>query len=178
MENREQIEAGIEQFQVREVTKAKMRKAGLPTPVQPENSESLYNEWESIKKRFGGVANIPHTELGSFLDKWTGLVSYARWIEAVADIDLTTSREIRDTVKQQLYTLHDGGREIRAAKVHTETIYTDWEKKFTEDQAMYTATRALREGYEYRANAISREITRRGDDFHSNRRSINRGMQS
>jgi hypothetical protein len=173
--NRTQIIDEIEDYQVRESTKAKMRKAGLPVPPPPDNSENLYTEWEAIKKKHGGLANIPYNELGDFLDKWTGLVSYARYCEALADIDTATAREIRDTIRKQLYTLQDGGRELRDASVATEPLYTEWEKNFTESNAMYIATRALREGYEYRANAISREITRRGNDLLDNRRQLNRG---
>ena len=43
---------------------------------------------------------------------------------------------------------------------------------------MYMATKALREGYEIRANAISREITRRGHDVMDSRRGFNRGQTS
>jgi hypothetical protein len=173
--NRHEIEQEIKQYQVREQTKANQEKAGLPIPPKPDNAENLYIEWENIKKKYGGMANIPFSELGDFLDRWTGLVSYARWVEAIADIDLATAREIRDTIKKQLYTLQEGGREIRDALVHNEPLYREWEKKFTEANAMYIATKALREGYEVRANAISREITRRTMDMQDNRRAINRG---
>lgn len=174
--DKSRIEQGVKEFTVREATKSNMAKAGLPVPPQPDNSELLYAEWENVKKKYGSVANIPFNELGSFLDKWTGLVSYARWVEAIADIDTSTAREIRDTIKKQLYTIQEGGRELRDAKVATEPLYIEWERKFTESSSMYTATRALREGYEIRANAISREITRRGNDMNDTRRTINRGV--
>lgn len=176
--NRHDIEVEVSEYQVREELKAKHIKAGLPIPPKPENAENLYNEWDVIKRKHGGIANIPHNELGDFLDKWTGLVSYARWVEAIADVDTATAREIRDTVKNQLYSLQDGSRELRAATVCNEPLYREWEKRFTEAHAMYTATRALREGYEIRANAISREITRRGHDVFDTRRGMNRGQVS
>ncbi|MEC0276916.1 hypothetical protein [Peribacillus frigoritolerans] len=175
---RHEIEAEILQYQVREEVMANQRKAGLPTPPKPYDSDNLYTEWDNIKRRHGGVANIPFAELGDFLDKWTGLVSYARWVESIADIDTATAREIRDTIRNQLYMLQEGGRELRAADVTTEPLYREWEKKFTESQAMYMATKALREGYEIRANAISREITRRGNDMRDGTRGINRGQIS
>lgn len=175
---RQDIAASIDEIQAREFMRAQSMKAGLPIPPKPEHSEELYNEWERIKNRYGGIANIPYSELGDYLDQFTGLVSYARFCEAVADIDCSTAREIRDTVKKQLYTIQDGGRELRDALVHIEPIFMAWERKFTESQALYIATKALREGYEIRANAISREITRRGSDMGDTRRSMNRGMMA
>lgn len=176
--NRIDIEQDVKEYAIREEVNAKTLKAGLPIPTKPDNSENLYHEWELIKRKYGGLSSIPFNELGDFLDKWTGLVSYARWVEAVADIDTATAREIRDTVKNQLYALQDGGRELRAATVCNEPLFREWEKSFTEAHAMYVATKALREGYEIRANAISREITRRGHDVMDTRRGINRGNTS
>lgn len=179
--SRQEINQGVQDFVVREKTMAKLKKAGLPQPPKPQDISDgvdIFGEWETLKKRHGGLSNIPHNVLGDFLDKWTGMVSYARWVEAVSDIDQATSREIRDTVKKQLYCLQEGGREIRDARVHVEPLYTEWEQKYTENLSMYIATKALREGYEHRANAISREITRRGNDMTDNRRSMNRGNQA
>lgn len=176
--DRNQIEVDIKDYESREFVKSQSVKAGLPIPPKPDNSENLYSEWEILKKQHGGISNIPFNQLGDFLDRWTGLVSYARYCEAIADIDCSTAREIRDTIKKQLYTLQDGGREIRDAQVHVEPLYTEWEKKFTEAQSLYIATKSLREGYEIRANAISREITRRGNDVVDTRRAMNRGQVS
>ena len=176
--NRNEIEQEVREYTIREEVRSNHVKAGLPLPPKPENSDNLYNEWEQIKKKYGGIASIPFHELGDFLDKWTGLVSYARWVEAIADIDTATAREIRDTVRNQLYALQDGSRELRAATVCNEPLYREWERKFTEAHAMYMATKALREGYEIRANAISREITRRGHDVMDSRRGFNRGQTS
>lgn len=170
-----EIQQEIEEYQIREEVKANQVKAGLPIPPKPANSDSLYEHWELMKKKHGGISNIPYNQLGDFLDEWTGLVSFARYVEAIADIDTATAREVRDTIQKQLYTLQNGGREIRAALVANEPMYREWERKFTESQAMYLATKALREGYEIRANAISREITRRGNDLTDTRRGINRG---
>jgi hypothetical protein len=179
--NRADIEAGIKDMTVRNQTMAKIRQAGLPVPPKPEDSQQgrdLFAEWDSMKRKYGGIANIPFHELGDFLDRWTGMVAYARWTEAVADIDLTSASEIRDTIKDQLYTLQDGGRELRSASVSTEPLYREWEAKSVEASAMYKAVRGLRESYEQRLNSISREITRRGSDVLDGRRAMNRGQQS
>jgi len=170
-----QVVDSVNQYESRALVDANLKKAGLPLPPKPQNAENLYQEWEMIKGKHGGVANIPFRELGDFLDKWTGLVSYARWVEAIADIDMQTAREIRDTIKKQLFTLQPGGREQKDALVQTDPLYIKYEVTFTKNLAMYTATKALREGYEYRTNSISREITRRGNDISDTRRSNNRG---
>ena len=175
---RDDIEKGIEELEVFKKTADKLKRAGLIIPQKPQDAVQgidLFAEWERMKRQYGGVANIPFAELGEFLDRWTAMIAYARWTEAIADIDQQSSREIRDTVQKQLYTVQDGGREIRAAMVATEPIYIKWENEFTEKIALFTAIRGLREGYEQRANAISREITRRGNDQLDTRRMVNRG---
>ncbi len=178
---RHQIESGVSELVTRETTMNKLRKAGLFIPPKPEEANgdiNLFTEWETMRRRHGGLSNIPYGELGEFLDRWTGMVSYARWCEAVADIDKSTASEVRDTIKDQLYTIQDGNRELRAAMVATEALYLEWEKKYLEGLSMYTAIKALREGYEGKSNAISREITRRGGDLEDTRRGINRGLQA
>ncbi len=180
--DREAIQQGIQDMlSLKEITKNKLKKAGLFIPARPSavvNGVDLYSEWEALKRRYGGIANIPHEELGEYLDRWTAMISYTRWVEAVADLEQATAREIRDTIRKQLYTLQEGGREIRDAMVYTEPLYQEWERKYTEALALYIQVKALREGYEQRATAISREITRRGTDMLDVRRSINRGQVS
>jgi hypothetical protein len=176
--DRWEIETEVEQLTVRKTTMTNIQKAGLPVPTRPSENGDLFAEWETVKQRYGGMANIPFSELGDFLDRWTGMVAYARWTEAVADIDQTAAVEIRDTIRDQLYTLQDGGREIRSALVATESLYREWEGKYVEATAMYKAVRGLRESYEQRLNSISREITRRGSDVVDSRRAMNRGYGS
>ncbi len=177
--NRVEIERGIEDFKTREITMAKLKKAGLPIPSRPADAAEgvdLFAEWESLKKKYGGIASIPYPELGDFLDRWTQMLSYARWVEAVADIDQCTAREIRDTIKKQLYCLQEGGRELKDAAVHMEPMYVEWEKRYVENLSTFILSEALREGYEYRSGAISREISRRGQDQLDTRRGLNRGV--
>jgi hypothetical protein len=178
---RYEIVEGVKLFVSRRATMDKIQRAGLPVPPKPEDAVTgtdLFQEWDNVRRRYGGIANIPYNELGEFLDRWTGMVSYARWCEAIADIDRSTAEEVRDVVKKQLYTVQEGNREIRDASVYCEPLYLEWELKYTEALSMYTATRALREGYEQRAYAISREISRRGSDLEDTRRGINRGLQA
>jgi hypothetical protein len=175
---RSDIESGIEKMIQSSKVAAKLQVAGLPIPKKPQclsNNVTLFEEWEKLKKTYGGIGNIPFDELGDFLDKWTAVISYSRWIEAISDIKQLTSREIRDTVEKQLYTLQEGGREIRAASVHTEELFIQWENRYLEDSTYYLSVRGLRESYEYRANSISREITRRASEAEGSKRSYNRG---
>lgn len=161
---------------LRKIKKAKLLRPNAPD-VELEGNE-LDKEWTKIKRAYGGLSNIPFSELGAFLDKWTELIAYTRWVEAVADLDQASAREIRDTVKKQLYVLQDGGREIRDAKTHIEPLYIEWEKKYNESLVTMIAIKGLREGYEQRANALSREITRRTNDVVDQRRQMNRGQQA
>lgn len=179
VENRDDINKTIERFKARETASARIAKAGLPVPQKPQDAVdgvNLFTEWEQIKRKHGGIAKVPFEILGDFLDRWSQMLSYARYCEALADIDQATAREIRDTIKKQLYTLQEGGRELRDAKVHAEELYIEWELKYTQCLATYINIKALREGYEQRVNAVSREITRRGSDVIDTRRQINRGQ--
>lgn len=177
--NRQEIERGIQEMTVRELTMAKLKRAGLPIPPRPaDTGRDIFTEWENLKARWGGVANIPFAELGDFLDRWSGMVAYARWVEAVADIDASTAREIRDTVKKQLYLLQEGNRENRDAAVYAEPLFIEWQNKYIEADTMYKTVKGLREGYEYRLNSISREITRRGSDVTNTQLAANRGNVS
>lgn len=173
--NRDTIEQGIQDKIVKEQVMTKLKRAGLYIPPKPDETVNLYTEWDNLKRSYGGIANIPFNELGDFLDRWSGMIAYTRWVEAIADLEQITAREIKETIRKQLYTIQEGSRELRDASVYTESIYIEWENKFIEAYALYIAVKALREGYEQRLNAISREITRRGSDILDTRRTINRG---
>ena len=174
MLQREDIKRNIDTFiKTKEQALYKLKKANFPIPDKPQNSETLFQEWDELKKRYGSVADIPYHTLGDFLDRWASMLAYARWAESNAEINMITSREIRDTVKKQLYNLQDGGREAKDAAVYNENIYLEWERKYLEDTTLYSMIVSLREGYEQKMSAISREITRRGDDFKDSRRSSN-----
>ena len=171
---REQIETHINRA-IFDITNNKLRNAGLPIPSKPSD-ENIFNEWDVLKRKHGSISSIPFSELGEFLDRWTALVAYTRWTEAVADIEQQTSREIRDTIKKQLYNLQSGTREAKDAGVYTEDIYVEWQGKYNQDFSLYTAVRGLRECYEQRLNSISREITRRSSTYSDASRQTNRGL--
>jgi hypothetical protein len=176
---RDQIENGIHDFTTKEQALAFVRRAGLPIPTAPPEMNYIQDEWDSLVRRAGGICNVPFAMLGDFLDRWTGVVSFARWLEAEADIESTLSLEIRDHIKKQLYLVQTGtNREMRDAAVYAEPLYIEWNLKYTTAFMNYKAVRQLREGYEMRVNAISREITRRGNDNLDTRRTVNRGNQA
>lgn len=176
---REQIEQGIEDFIDKEKAINNLKRVGLPIPTRPVDMESVQHEWDALVKRSGGIGNVPFEKLGDFLDRWTAVVSYARWLEAMADVDQTVALEIRDHIKKQLYLIQSGSnRELRDAAVYAEPKYIEWELKYTTAVAHYKLIKQLREGYEHRCNAVSREITRRVNDVMSTQRAINRGQNA
>lgn len=137
----------------------------LPIPAKPvevvEGIDILV-EWDRLKTQHGGISNIPTVRLGDFFDKWTALLAYTRWVEAVADIEHASIREARDMIKKQIYTIKEGSRELRDALVYTDEEYIKLSNLYIEKLTFYILMKALRESYEYRVTAISREITRRG----------------
>lgn len=174
---REEILANIPQADVYR----KLAELQLSIPKKPQDIAEgidLATEWDNVKRKCGGLANIPYHELGDFLDRWTALVSFARWEEAKADMNRQTGEEMKNHIKKQLYMLQEGTREIRDAAVHVEPMYMQLQNQYIEANALYIAVRALREGYEQRANSISREITRRCSDNQDVKRGINRGQTS
>ena len=98
----------------------------LPLPKKIKEEDTIFTDWENIKNQYKGIGNIPFELLGEYLDRWSNLTTYTRWLESLADIKLTTTREIRDTVKKQLYTLQEGSRELRDAMVHTEELFIEF----------------------------------------------------
>lgn len=178
---RDQILNSIQSMSVQADVNAKLQQVGLcvpPTPTDVTQHSNLYVEWDALVRQCGGLGNVPFDKLGDYLDRWAGLSAYARWAEASADIQRTIATEMRDTVKKQLYLLQDGNREMRDASVFVEPIFLHWEGKFLEYTTLYTAMKSLREGYEKRADAISREITRRTADVTDVRRGANRGFSA
>lgn len=176
--DRDEVIQGIEDFQVRKSVESKVIQAGFPVPSKPgdvEGHNNLFDEWDRMRASYGGISNIPYPLLGDFLDRWSQLVAYARWVEAIADIDQATAREVRDFVKKQMYTLQEGGREIRDASVYVEPSVIQLQQEYTEKFSLWCMVKALREGYEQRANAISREITRRSNELNDSTRMGNRG---
>lgn len=176
--NKEDIHGFIAKMNVFEETSSKLSKAGLIIPDKPVDAikaVNLFKEWDNMKARYGGIANIPFVELGDFLDRWTALISYTRWVEAVSDVEQQTAGELRSIVGKQLYTTQTGNREMRDALVYVDKTYLDLEKDYNEKLALYKQIKALREGYETRANAISREISRRSASEIELRRGVNRG---
>jgi hypothetical protein len=171
----EQIKQELENLKFLDFTLSKIKKAGMCIPERPNDNQNLFKEWETLKRKHRSMSNIPFEELGEFLDRWTSLISYTRWVESVADLEQQSTKEVRDMVKKQLYVNKDGNREMKDALVHIDPIYKDIEKKYIEKLSLYTSIRGLREGYETRSNAISREISRRTQEIQDLRRGANRG---
>lgn len=173
---REDIQKGISELDINKKVSDRIKRAGLGVPQRPlETLEgvSIDSEWDNMKKRYGGISNMPYNEIGEFLSKWAETISYTRWCEAAADIESQTAREIKDRVENQLYTLQDGGRELRSASVTTEPLYIKCANEYLEKSTLYTAIKGLREAYEARLNAVSRELTRRTTDIDTTRRNLN-----
>jgi hypothetical protein len=174
--DRTAIKNGINEMIEKGKVVEKFKVAGLPVPKKPktmDNVVDIFDEWENLKNNYGGTSNIPFNEIGEYLDKWTNLIAYTRWLEAISDIKQSSAREIKNTVEKQLYVIQDGGRELRAASVATEPLFIEWENKYIEDNSYHTLLKGLREGYEYRLNAVSREISRRTAEINNSGRSYN-----
>ncbi|BAU28229.1 hypothetical protein DFP93_101306 [Aneurinibacillus soli] len=173
--SRQEIENHLATWDVRKEVVERIKRSGLPIPLKPTEPEAMSTEWNEMNQQHGGLSNIPFDELGNFLGKWDALTAYARYVEAVADLEQTAIKERKDHVKSQLYVLSEGTREIRYASCQSDPLYVGLQHKFEIAEATYTAMRALREGYEGKVNVISREITRRGNELQGTRLSSNRG---
>jgi hypothetical protein len=160
-----EMDSWLIKFQDRTELNKRFDETGLIVPPKPVEAtgvnNTVFEEWAKILKKHGGLSNIPFEVLGEYLERWTNLSSYARYHEAQADISHTTARELRDTYKKQLYVLGDGSRELRDAQVYTDTKYLELQKQFLDSYAYWTLVKNLRESYELKTAAVSREITRR-----------------
>lgn len=179
--NHEAVEK-IQQYATSAEAEAERKKLRLPKPPEPDPIRddhtgeiiSIFQKWSQLRKRHGGVANIPYHELADYLDQWAELLAYVRFQEAIQDIDCGAYMEIRDRLYDQVYISEDGGRELRAALAGAHELYVEYSKKFTEAQVALKLTQSLRQSYEYRYYAVSREISRRQGDMSQTKRSQGR----
>lgn len=173
--SRQQIENHLATWDVRKEVLERIKRAGLPIPQKPTEPEVMSEEWDRMNQQHGGLSSIPFHELGNFLGKWEALAAYARYVEAVADLERTALKERKDHVKSRLYVLSEGTREIRYALCQSDPLYVDLQHRYEFADATFTVARSLREGYEGKVSAISREITRRGNEASGTGISSNRG---
>ena len=167
----------VDSYDVQANVISKVKDAGFiipPKPLEVVQGINIVTEWNNIKKKYGDISKIPYSTLGEYLDKWTEMISYIRWIESVADLEFQSSREIKEMMRKQLYTIQEGNREMKDAMVYVNKDFIESNNQFIQNQANYIAVKGLRESYEQRANAISREITRRGAELSDTSRASNR----
>jgi hypothetical protein len=157
------IQAYLSSLDVNKEVRNALAKTGLPINTKSVDSEALNSKWAAIRKKYGSINEVPFALLGSMLDAWTDLLSYSMWAVAVSDIELRTTSELKSTVKNQLFFLApSSSREMKTAWVCCHPIYTDLVHKELNAQAVYLSLKSLSDGYQYKVNAISREITRKG----------------
>lgn len=137
-----------------------VNQSNLPKPVQwgAEELEELDFPKDLTRVSLG--------HLGELMSKWSSVMSYAEYIVAQADIQKTAKANQFNLAKNKKYLqlrknndLTENERNTMKSMGKVAKIEADYEY----EKAKYTLAKAMLSGYKNYYNALSRELSRRGD---------------
>lgn len=144
-----------------EKAEAKMTALGLPRPGKPPDAvEGL--DWPE------NVADLSPEELAHHLTWWSGWSSYARYHLGRAETNYSAySRDFDTEMKTRLYKSSGDHRTVTDAKAAITQMpdMVNMAKKQQEAEALVLLLKSLLQGYEDKYSTVSREVSRRGQDF-------------
>jgi len=143
-----------------------IERLGLPIPERPEGgAEKL--EWPE------NVADLTPDQLAEHMTWWSGWGGYARYHYARAETNHAAySKELKIETQIRVHKSEGDYKnvtELKAAVAQMPDIQRI-EAKVLEAEAVRKMVRALLEGYVEKKETVSREITRRGEDFQDDQR--------
>lgn len=162
----------IKDYEYQEKAKSKVRKAGLSFPTRPNIPEPLQQPNGDVRLP-EDVTNLSDRDLGRYLSVFSALSSYAQCIVALADIEYTTAENIAQMAERfEILDLPKQRRkndDLRYGSVHLIDYVFELRQDAMKKQANYKMVEGVLASYERAINSLSREITRRGNEFkHSN----------
>lgn len=168
----------IQDFKYREEAKAKVMKAGLIFPAQPNIPDELMDGTGHIQLP-SDLTAVSDDELGMYLTIFTGLSAYGTAVVANADIDWTVAERIATFAERyEIIKLPKDSQkndDLRYGSVHRLGYVRELRKDELEKQATFKMATAMVAGYEKMSNAVSREITRRANTFRAEGRESSYG---
>ncbi len=148
-------------------------KAGIPIPNKVDID--LEDEWGAVKNKYNGLSNIPSPLLGEYLDKFSTILGYAYYCQAIADYESMSLKTQKEFAKEKLFLIQPtmSNKDTQVALVHNEPLYCELTEKYLIEYGKWRIITALVNSYERKTEAISREITRRGNEINFDNRSHN-----
>lgn len=158
----------VKSFKYREEARAKVLKAGLIFPAQPNIPEELMNESGYLQLP-SDLTAVSDDELGMYMTIFTGMSAYGEAVVANADIDWSVADRIATFAERyEIIKLPKDSQkndDLRYGSVHRLGYVRELRKDELEKQATFKMAQAMVNGYEKMMNAVSREITRRANTF-------------
>lgn len=136
----------------------------FPIPVRPEET-GVY--WP------GNVADLDSMELAAHLTHWSAWAGYARFQLAIAETNFAAFNA-ESSMNEQVFMFRSKGdyktvTEMKASVAQRPEMQ-QLEAKVLKAEAEKKLIKALLEGYEMKYSTISREISRRTQDFKDSQR--------
>ncbi len=141
----------------------KLYNAGLVPPMQPMVDGHPVQPQLKID-----LTKAPSNELGKELARFTSCTDYATFLSTVADAEATIAEQVLDSVTAQVRAEKTGTVLERSDKTTNDPRVIKAELEATQARIYSNLVQSLARNFERDAQAISREITRRGMDFHRN----------
>jgi len=140
---------------------AAVKRARLTIPQRPVNDQ---NEDINPKLPLDLAASTPD-KLGKLLTQFTAMCDYTAYAAALADIDSTVEEHVLETVTARVRLEKSGTVSEKADKTSIDPRVRDAAQKYFERYALFKLTATLLSNYERDLSAVSREITRRGQEW-------------
>lgn len=115
-----------------------------------------------IRRDLTGISN---QDLGKELSKFTACTDYATFQATIADLEATIAEQVLDMVTSQVRQEKTGTVQERSDKTRNDPRVKALHLEYFQKHAVARLTEAIVRNFERDVSAISREITRRGNEF-------------
>lgn len=139
-----------------------IQEMGLPTPKQP-----LDHDGNPVAPQLqDDLTKLSSQELGKLLALVTACADYAAYIAAVSDVSRNEAQQSMDLTWARVRMEKSGTVGERDNKTNLDPRMVHSRREFLEREAVARLTAVVSKNYERDLNTLSREITRRGVEFH------------
>jgi hypothetical protein len=153
----------ITTYQVQQKAHAKIRKAGLPKPERYTKNDEPLDPKLDLK-----LATIDNGALGRLMAEFTAACEYAAYAAACADIDKTVAENVLEFVEAKTRLSKSGTVQLKSDKTKIDPRVIAARSDFMEREAIAKLTAVILKNYERGLSTISREITRRQNEWDRN----------
>jgi len=155
------LQEAVKVYRATQEAVAAVKRARLTIPHRPlaENGVDLNPKLTS------DLASTPSHTLGKLLTQFTAIADYAAYAAALADIERVIEEHALEYVTARVRLEKSGTVQEKADKTAVDPRVRAASATYFERMAIATLTQTLLENYERDLSAVSREITRRGNEM-------------